>query len=80
MQQVVAQNAQAIPRPRHRGGLDGVLELVDLFVEVVDQLEVPLGDVVDEPVEHHARVVDHVDFLVEDAIVCRNDHGDEEDD
>ncbi len=46
-----------LPRPRHRGGLDGVLELVDLLVQVVDQVEVPLGDVVDEPVEHHAGVV-----------------------
>ena len=33
--------------------LDVVLELVDLVVEAVDQVEVPLGDLVDEVVRVH---------------------------
>ena len=37
--------------------LDTVLELVYLRVEVVDEVEVALCDVVDEPVQHHSRAV-----------------------
>ena len=35
--------------------LDVVLELVDLVVQRVDQVEVPLGDLVDEVVERSSR-------------------------
>ena len=36
---------------------DAVLEFVDLLVDGVDQVEVPLRDLVDEAVEHHPAVV-----------------------
>ena len=57
VQQIVAEVAEPAPRLRRRSDLDGVLELVDLAVERVDEVEVVLGDVVDEPVEHHPGVV-----------------------
>ena len=45
-------------RVTRRGlSLDLVLELVDLRVDVVDEIEVALGDVVDEPVGEHPRRV-----------------------
>ncbi len=53
------------PQPRLLGSLllDLVVELVDLRIDVVDDVEVRLGDGVDEAVRDHARRVRVVDGL-----------------
>ena len=53
VQQIVAKLGDAISRHRRGLRLDPVLELVDLRVDVVDEIEIALGDVVDEPVRDH---------------------------
>ena len=55
VQQVVAQVGDARADLRGRPLLDLVLELVDLVVHVVDQVEVALRDLVDQPEREHAR-------------------------
>ena len=54
VEQVVPKLRNASTRRLGRARLDPVLELVDLLVEVVDQIEVSLGNVVDKAVRHHA--------------------------
>ena len=49
VQQVVAQLRDAGSRYRRRLRFHLVLELVDLRIDVVDEVEIALGDVVDEP-------------------------------
>ena len=54
----MAERRDARARPLGGLRLDLVLELVDLVVERVDEVEVALGDLVDEAVgEHPGRVV-----------------------
>jgi hypothetical protein len=53
VQQVVAEVGDALPCLLSRLEVDLVLELVDLGVDVVDEIEVPLRDVVDDPVQDH---------------------------
>jgi hypothetical protein len=54
---VLAQLAQAQPHLRRRLDGDQIFQLVDLIVERVDQIEVALGDLVDQVVDEHADVV-----------------------
>ena len=54
---VRAQLAEPVPHLASGSRGNHVLELVDLVVEVVDQIEVALGDLVDEVVDVHADVL-----------------------
>ena len=56
-QQVVAERRDPFADLRGRPLLDVILELVDLVVQVVDQVEVALGDLVDEAEREHADVL-----------------------
>jgi len=47
--------------------LDGVLELVYLVVEVVDECEVALGDLIDKAVRHHPGRVVRFDALFDEV-------------
>ena len=54
-----------LARPLRRQGLDQLLELVDLLVDVVDQVEVTLCDAVDDPVDDHAAGVGRLHRLAD---------------
>ena len=56
VQHVVAQVGDPAADLRRRPLLDLVLELVDLVVQIVDQVEVALRNVVDQPEGEHADV------------------------
>ena len=53
----MAQVGQSLAGLLGRQVLDLVLELVDLGVQVVDQVEIALGDVVDDAIGDHSRFV-----------------------
>jgi hypothetical protein len=57
VEQVVTEVRDPRARLRRKSGLDALFDLVDLLVQVVDQVEVALGDVVEEAVGDHARRV-----------------------
>ena len=61
------------PGARLVGGLrlDEILELVDLVVEVVDEVEVALGDLVDQPVREHPGGVVGLRALLDGVDVAR---------